>query len=262
MRISNLMISVTVAISAIAGVGAASAADLPARTYTKAPVMIDPAYNWTGWYVGANVGGGWSNSTYLNTVSVAPFGSFLPGDSFNVDSSGVVGGGQIGYNYQVSSWVLGVEAKFDASDIKGGVFPIIPARVPDDNFTTRIRSIFMLTARVGYAFNNWLPYIKGGYAGAEVKSSVLDNNAAGGSPVGSGSASSWRSGGTVGAGIEYAFNRNWSAAVEYDYARLAKDSYNLGNATGPYTFDTQIKNLHLVTGSINYHFNSTVVAKY
>jgi outer membrane immunogenic protein len=247
--------------AALVGLGASSAvaADLPARVYTKAPIMSS-VYNWSGFYAGANLGGGWATANLTDITSVAPFAGLVPGDSFSNKMSGVMGGGQIGYNWQASSWVFGIEAMFDGADIKGSQFPAFS--IGDDGFTTRIRSMFLLTGRIGYAFNNWLPYVKGGYATGDIRASVLDTNAANGSPVGGGAGGSWRSGGTVGAGLEYGFGGNWSAGVEYDYTRFNSDRYELGDASGSYAFDVRATQIHMVTGRLNYHFNSPVVAKY
>src|SRR6266496_2369150 len=99
--------------------GAASAADLPARTYTKAPAIVPPAYNWTGWYVGVNAGGEWGN-TDLNTVPTNGIfaASGFPGTQAtilatqvtNAKPSGWTAGGQVGYNWQASNWLFGIEA--------------------------------------------------------------------------------------------------------------------------------------------------------
>jgi len=247
----------------LVGLGASSAvaADLPARVYSKAPIVsMSSVYNWSGFYVGANVGGGWATANLTDVTNVAPFAGLVPGDSFSNRMSGVIGGGQIGYNWQVSRWVFGVEAMFDGADIKGSQFPAFG--IGDDYFTTRVRSMFLLTGRIGYAINNWLPYVKGGYATGDIRASVLDTNAANGSPVGGGAGGSWRSGGTVGAGLEYGFGGNWSAGVEYDYARFNSDRYELGDASGSYAFDVRAREIHMLTGRLNYHFNSSVVAKY
>jgi outer membrane immunogenic protein len=249
--------------AALVGLGASSAfaADMaPAPgMYAKSPVMSS-VYNWSGLYLGANLGGGWSNANLTDVTGDALFAALAPGDSFSNRMSGVIGGGQIGYNWQVASWVFGLEAMFDGAGIKGSQFPAFGAQ--DDYFTTRIRSMVMLTGRIGYAFNNWLPYVKGGYATGEVRASVLDTNAANGSPVGSGAGSSWRSGGTVGVGLEYGFGGNWSAAVEYDYVRFNGDRYELGDTTGSYLVNVRANQINIITGRLNYHFNSPVVARY
>ena len=87
-------------VSIVAFAGAASAADLPAKVYTKAP-PIAPIYNWTGFYVGINAGGALSHNCWN-----VPAG--LSGGC--QDATGGLGGGQIGYRYETANWVIGVEA--------------------------------------------------------------------------------------------------------------------------------------------------------
>jgi len=101
------------------GTASALAADLPARTYTKAPVMVDPGYNWTGFYAGGNVGYSWGRSSSASSFLDATSGAVLnsAGSAFNLD--GVIGGGQAGYNWQNGRWVFGLEADIQGSDEKG-----------------------------------------------------------------------------------------------------------------------------------------------
>src|SRR6201996_4999303 len=100
------------------GTASALAADLPARTYTKAPVMVDPGYNWSGFYIGGNVGYSWGRSsdttTYTNGAGAT---LFTAAGSSNLD--GVVGGGQIGYNGQTQNGVGGLEADIQGTGERG-----------------------------------------------------------------------------------------------------------------------------------------------
>jgi outer membrane immunogenic protein len=263
-------ILVGVAIAALSALPAV-AADIPVKAPVVAPVMAPAVYNWTGVYIGGNVGGGWGRANYQNTANTTFFGDVSPPPSplntpFNHNTRGFIGGGQIGYNWQSGSFVFGVEAMFDYSDIKGGINPLrggLPPLGMDDNFETRIRSLFLATARVGHAWNNWLIYAKGGYAGGDVRVSVSDVV---GINQGSGSASSWRSGWTVGAGVEYGITPNWTVAGEYNYVRLQSGSYQLAGAAAPalYTFDVATRDTHLALVKLNYKFNwgGPVVARY
>ena len=104
--------------------GSAFAADLPSRTYAKAPAMAAPAYNWSGWYGGLNAGGRWSDSrTHVGFNDTAFFGdAFAAGatpSSYSAKPSGFIGGAQVGYNWQASNFVLGLEADIDGADIHG-----------------------------------------------------------------------------------------------------------------------------------------------
>jgi outer membrane immunogenic protein len=244
--------------------GAASAADLAARPYTKAPPMLDPIYNWTGFYIGGNAGYGWSRDAH---VDLAPgFGGFWASGSGVFDATqtikaqGAVYGGQIGYNWQSANWVFGLEGQFNGADLKRTDISIFfPG---SDLLRAKIDSFATVTGRIGYAFNNWLPYIKGGYAGANPKTSNfdifgnhLDN-------------STWRSGYVVGAGLEYGFAGNWSIGVEYNYMDFGSKSFAGTNftaagvpfgATERFSDDLRIST---ITGRINYRFGGPVVARY
>jgi outer membrane immunogenic protein len=97
----------------------AFAADLPARTYTKAPVYVDPGYNWTGFYVGGNIGYSWGRSSTTDTFSDALTGGALSVGTAKFNLDGVIGGGQAGYNWQRDKWVFGLEADIQGSGEKG-----------------------------------------------------------------------------------------------------------------------------------------------
>src|SRR5262249_49791968 len=135
----------------------AAAADLPARPYTKAPAVVPPViYNWSGFYIGVNGGGGSSHKCWdFNT---------LPGVYVSEgchDATGGLAGGQIGYRWQWTNWVSGVEAQGDWADLKGSnISQIAPAFTN----TSRIDGIGLFTAQVGVAWNNVLFYVKGGGA--------------------------------------------------------------------------------------------------
>jgi outer membrane immunogenic protein len=151
------------------GTAPAFAADLAARTYTKAPVMA-PIYNWGGFYIGANAGGGWSHNCWdLNNVAgLGPIATLREGCH---DATGAMVGGQIGYRWQVTNWVFGVEAQGDWANLKGSnnsAFPTsaiaVLAGLPAYTNQTKIDAIGLFTGQVGYAWNNVLWYVKGGAA--------------------------------------------------------------------------------------------------
>jgi outer membrane immunogenic protein len=222
----------------------AKAADLPrAPLYTPPPMPV--AYNWTGCYLGVHAGGGWSVTDWTNTTNTTAFGDLAPGQGYRQTNSGFIGGGQVGCNYQIDSWVLGLEASFAGTSVKGDVNNTAFGAA-NDVFTARINSLLMVTGRVGYAFDNWLVYAKGGYAGADVNFSVTD-------PAGSGNASSWQSGWTVGGGVEYGITRNWIVGVEYDFIDLSSKNYNVSGGAGTYAFDVQPQ-IHQVVARLSYKF--------
>lgn len=246
------------------------AADLPARMSVKAPADVVSVFNWTGLYIGAHVGYGWSDHDVTGVTASAAFpaGFVFP----TSHPSGIIGGGQIGYNYQIQHWVIGIEGDGSAADMSGSVrafSPLIAGRYSD--LHTKFDWIATLTGRLGFAANNWLFYGKGGAAWAHSKGGSETFTGAGvlvatTSPSGTGT------GWTVGAGTEYAFSNNWSAKLEYNYIDLGRKTTTtpalntpaFGGATNLIDFDRGNK-IHLVKVGINYRFNfdgPSVVAKY
>jgi outer membrane immunogenic protein len=141
----------TVALVAFAA--PAAAADLAARPYTKAPEMIAAVYDWSGFYIGLNGGGGSShncwNLTNDNGVTLAN----SPREGCH-DATGGLAGGQFGYRWQSANWVFGVEAQGDWADLTGSSSSAT-AIIPFNN-RTKIDAIGLFTGQVGYAWNNIL----------------------------------------------------------------------------------------------------------
>ncbi|WP_314961632.1 porin family protein [Bradyrhizobium cosmicum] len=214
----------------------ASAADLAARPYTKAPVAVASVYNWTGFYLGIVGGGAWENSSTDPKMK----GGFV--------------GGTAGYNWQTGNVVFGVEADGAWADVSASATaPVLigGALVP---VTTSSRTDAMGTVRgrIGYAVNQVLFYGTGGYAWIDNKISV----SALGVTV---SDTKWHSGWTVGAGVEAFFAPQWSVKGEYLYRSLGGETYFSGLGT---PVNTGTLNLHTVQVGVNYHFGGPVVAKY
>jgi len=227
------------------GAAPAMAADLAARPYAKAPPMIAAVYDWSGFYIGAN--GGWGTSRkswdYLGPLAGRPEGSH--------DASGAVAGGQIGYNWQMSSWVFGVEAQGNWADLKGSNASIGFAGVTNQS---KIEAFGLFTGRIGYAWNNALLYARGGAAVVSDKYTYYPTATG----ITTGSASETRWGAAVGAGFEYGFTPNWSMAVAYDHLFL--DSKDVTFSTG--VSDRIKQDADIVTARINYRWGGPVVAKY
>src|SRR5277367_2400414 len=208
MRHSNLVVSAIAAVGVIFGISAANAADFPA-TYTKAPPPILAAvYEWGGFYVGAN--GGWGGDQKCWNLN-----NDLGGPVANVNigcnrGSGGVAGGQIGYRWQASAFVFGLEAQGDWTNLKGSS---VSLRNPLMTNQSQINGLGLFTGHIGYAWNNVLFYLKGGAAVAADKYNGL-GTATG---IAFDQTTEKRWGGTVGAGVEFAFAPNWSVALEYDH---------------------------------------------
>lgn len=219
----------------------ASAADLAARQYTKAPPM-DPGINWTGFYIGAMGGYGWSDHGRATIGGVAFAGS-------GSDINGGFGGGTIGYNWQMGSpWVFGLEADVAGADISDSATSL------GVTLTDKIDAFGSVTGRIGYAVGPALFYAKGGYAWADNKMSAA---VAGVGTVFS--ESHVHSGYTVGGGLEYMFAPNWSAKAEYMYADYGNQTYLAAFVPGGVGFGAAF---HTVKAGINYHFGAPAVGRY
>jgi outer membrane immunogenic protein len=165
----------------------------------------------------------------------------------------VIGGGQIGANFEFAPWVLGVEGSWDASGIQGNtLIPIAtttnPAVPTQERFTSNMLWFAAVTGRVGYAANDWLFYAKGG--GAWMHVSYTEDLLLQGANVGTQVLSGNRSGFTVGAGIEFGLVENISGKIEYDFYDFGSKNYSFG-----ITPVSVSSNLHTLTVGINYKFN-------
>ncbi|MGO4524841.1 outer membrane protein [Microvirga sp. 2MCAF35] len=183
-------------LSSVALLGLASgalAADLPSRRAPAPVIAAVPVFTWTGFYVGVNAGYGW------NTNDDFVFDNFRY--SLN-DDGGFVGGAQAGYNYQIGSFVVGLEGDIQYADFGGDDVVLRDGRLADFNNSDWFGTV---RARAGVAFDRALIYATGGFAFAD-------------------DATGW----TVGGGIEYAFTNNLSAKVEGLYVNLDQDDNFLG----------------------------------
>ncbi|MGA2893469.1 MAG: outer membrane protein [Xanthobacteraceae bacterium] len=237
MTLRVLLGGVVLAAVSVAYVCGAQAADLPVRPAPApmAPVTYEPpVYNWSGFYVGGNIGGGFGNSSWTDAFTGA-------NDNFSKD--GFIGGGQIGANMQFNWLVVGVEGDFDWTGLKGS---------GTDSFgnaiSTKTEWTSTATGRVGAAFDRLLVYGKGGVAFAQDQSSL---NGIGG---GAASTTLTRTGWTAGAGLEYAFDKNWTAKIEYDYLGFGSEALNLPTPAFPAYSSSASLNVQEVKAGINFKF--------
>jgi len=204
--------------------GAAAAADLsPAPApYYKAPYAA-PYYNWTGFYLGVNGGGGLGTSTWDSA------------GSFNL--TGALAGGTIGYNYQYGRAVIGAEGDIDWSGMKGSTTAgCATGCQTSDSWLSTVR------ARLGYAADRFLPYVTGGAAFGDIQASRP--GFAGGTTANVG----W----TVGAGIEFAIAGHWTAKAEYLYVDLG--NFNCGLGCGTTAVNHVSFSDNILRGGFNYRF--------
>ena len=236
----------------------ASAADLAARPYAKAPAMIAAVYDWSGFYIGAN--GGWGTSRKCWDGYNA--GGVFVGSEGCHDASGGIAGGQLGYRWQTGTWVFGVEGQGDWADLKGRNVSLVAPAFTNES---KISAFGLLTGQIGYAANNVLLYVKGGAAVTDdrFRSFVTATNVPAANSV-----SDTRWGGTVVVGVEFGFSPNWSAGIEYDHLFMGNRTYTFTNngvvgAAGTFFATDKVKqDVDMVTVRVNYRWGGPVVAKY
>jgi outer membrane immunogenic protein len=232
--------------------GSAMAADMrPARApiYTKAPMMA-PTYNWSGCYIGGNFGGMWARKDWKATSTGAAITS--------QDISSGLGGGQIGCNYQVNTWVFGLQGDYDWANATGDSTDALALPALTDH--TSIKSLASVTARVGYAWDRFLGYVKGG--GAWERDDYRTTFSATGLTFST--ASETRTGWTIGIGGEYAFTDWLTGFVEYDYYDFGTKTNGFATTVPSMVF-TDIKETQSVAKvGLNFKFNpgGPMMAKY
>jgi outer membrane immunogenic protein len=201
-------LSTTRVIALLTSSSAAFASDvLVSSAPPPAPTFTSIWYNWNGVYIGGNVGGAWASGTLTDNLS---------GASFTGDTSGFVGGGQIGYNWQVAPQiVLGAEGMFDGTSISKSSNAVNIFNGDLLQGSARTNSVSTIAARFGYAADHWLYYGKAG--GGWVRNSATVTDLTTGASV---SSSATNNGWMLGAGIEYGITPNWTVKLEYDYLGL------------------------------------------
>jgi len=290
--------------------GSAFAADLPSRKAPPVFVPPPPPLLWTGFYVGLNAGGTFDNNSSVNTVASPIY--IHPGirtasevaaasavsSWLSPSNGGFIGGGQVGYNYQLyTNFLVGIEA--DIQGIAQGSSGVNGANVAPTGsggnfwagFTQVNRSLDYLgtvRGRVGYLFTpSLLVYGTGGlaYGGVNFSTSIFDAGVRSGggrfdSPAiytGAASYSDTLVGWTAGGGVEWMFLPNWSAKLEYLYYDLGSVSNNFVAVRPSNTFANGVAGIaavqsttrfdgHVIRAGVNYHFNWAppvpVVAKF
>jgi outer membrane immunogenic protein len=211
----------------------AQPADLSARQPSASSAAYAPqAVNWAGFYIGAHLGGAWSDAEWTDPVS---------GLSNNLSDAGVLGGAQLGFNYQFDAMVLGLEGDFSGTSLSTSATDAAGFVHSTSTYWTST-----VTGRLGYAINRALFFAKGGAAFADERDTVT-------SPLGIPSGTSTTQVGWIaGGGLEYAMDRNWSAKIEYDYLGFGSQSVPAAAPAGaPGSVGL---NIQRVIAGINYRF--------
>lgn len=272
----------------------ALAADLAAKPYVKAPIMVDPVWSWTGFYIGGNGGYSWGRSrtdvSYFNPVTglgiVPPAGSIT---NASFDMNGGVAGGQAGYNWQSANWVLGIEGDLQWSGEKGSAgfscaavaitagpclpgLTFLPAAAAGGTalaIDQKLQWFGTVRGRVGIlATPKVLFYGTGGLAFGEIKTTgtMVGFTPAAVAVASVASNSTTRAGWTVGAGVEGKITQNWSAKLEYlymDLGRFDAGTYTLAPASAISANVSSRFTDHILRAGINYQFTTgPVVARY
>lgn len=247
----------TVGLVALGVAAPAFAADLPAQSYSKAPAIFAPLYDWSGIYGGVNAGGGWSHNCWdINNVAGIVVAPAVTEGCHN--ASGGMAGAQLGYRWQSANWVFGVEAQGDWASLTGSNLSSPAALTSAITNQTKVDAIGLITGQVGYAWNNVLWYLKGGAAVTDDKYNGMLTGF--GLIVDSASASRW--GGAVGTGIEFGFAPQWSVGLEYDHLFMGSRNVNFAVFSLPTRIDSIRQDVDMATVRVNYHFGAPVVARY
>jgi outer membrane immunogenic protein len=234
---------------ALAAAGSASAAEPPPAPapapYPVAPPVYRPLiYNWTGFYIGAHLGGGWTRAHWRDGVTGLDISSH--------NNGGFIGGLQGGYNWNSLDWLVGVEVQSSWGSISNGadwIDPIDPI-FPRKRTGSTIENIGTVAVRVGRTWDRSLFYVKGGAAWAYEVYDLFVATATT-TPL-LGSASITRGGWMAGVGFEYAFLDNWSAKIEYDYLAFGTERVTVFGA-GNRSFDVR-QDISVVKFGVNYRF--------
>jgi outer membrane immunogenic protein len=230
----------------------ASAADLAARPYTKAPPMVQAMYDWSGFYIGIN--GGWAqdHDGRVNQTTLVNLGGY--------DANGGTVGGQLGYRWQSGAFVFGLEAQGNWADLTGSTQNL---GNPANSLHSKLDAFGLFTGQVGYAWNNVLLYAKGGAAVTD-RNYEFVTNATGLVGSSSGYTTQWSP--TVGVGLEYGFAPNWSFGVEYNHIFEDRHTVGFTNAAGVPLASTYSSggDTDMVLGRLNYKFGygAPLLAKY
>jgi outer membrane immunogenic protein len=263
-KLSHVLAALTI----LSASAAANAADLKMPVKAPPAPPMPPPFSWTGFYIGGNLGGAWLNINETDTLTGVNFN--------NNNNNGVfIGGGQVGFNYQINNFVWGIEGDFDGAsnnnNNNNGVIIVGPLGL-GHSFAVSLndRWVATIAARLGVAYDRALFYVKGGGGWVGFNGfTVTDLNT--GVQLNGGSGNTSDGGGLVGAGIEWAFSDYWSLRFEYDALFLGNRTFTVPFSSpilAGDTFTTNNRTLQMATVGINWRFGAwgqpgpTVASRY
>ena len=242
-------------VALIAFAAPAAAADLAARPYIKAPpAPIAVVYDWSGFYIGAN--GGWGSSHKCWDFTT-PAGTFVAAEGCH-DATGGTVGGQIGYRWQASSWVFGLEAQGNWADFRGSNVSLIDPTLRNHSTHRCVRPVHR-PGRLGrqqrsVLHQGWRGRYGGSFPPFDVPAPAF---------VVATTGDDTRWGAVVGAGLEFGFAPNWSAGIEYNHLFMQDRTHTFVDTTGAFFGTDRIRqDVDLVTVRVNYRWGGPVIAKY
>jgi outer membrane immunogenic protein len=189
-----------------------------------------PVFNWTGFYIGANGGYGWGEETRSADAGAAFLLFGAAAGSASVEPKGALLGGQLGYNLQSGNFLFGVELQGNWADLNVSKTGVDTA---NDRWESRLSSLYIAAVRLGTVSGKHLTYVKGGFAGGELRSANFLNDAANcpGTGVCSFEAKKRYGGWMAGAGYELMISPNWTVGFEYNYIDLGSKNIS-GDVVG------------------------------
>lgn len=227
-----------------------------AAALTVAPALAEsPSQNFTGLYIGGSAGYAWTNVQATDVQQ--PYSGYFtnyPGDKFSTSTDGGIFGGHVGYQHQFRNWVAGIEFSASGTDLtKIVTSPFYPST---DSVRFQVQDIIAVTGRLGYTRDRTMFYVKGGYAGGNVRFTATT---APGDDVTPGvfDKKAWQNGWTIGAGVDHAIFKDVLVGVDYTYTDLGTATHSGSTTYYGYDSPTYEKyrtkaDIHAVTARITF----------
>ena len=254
-------VAVLVACVSLAGASESALSDGAPYEYSTPASYPAARYGWTGFYLGAHLGGTWGSSTANGET-----GATLD-DSWSYSPSGLVVGGTLGYNWQLGPMIYGIEGDLGNLGLAGSGGYYVPFGY-DASTSTDAGFYMTLRGRLGFLMNGWMLYATAGYLGADTTVSVLEAcDIFCSVPTVSAESSGFRNGWTIGAGFEVALEGAWSVKAEYNHLDFGRNTETLNPQPGcdcnSFQYDVR-QTVDLVKVGLNYRFGwaGPIVAKY